>query len=232
VRSSDTLFLVSKEGRGSLAPLTTALAAAVCEAAETLSTRSGGRLPVPLVLLLDEVANVCRWDQLPNLYSHYGGRGIILMAFLQNWSQGVNVWGQYGMQAMLDAANVFVYGGGVRDTSFLARLSQMVDKYRYMNVSTSRSTGGHTTNRSEASEEILSVGDLSSVPPGKAVVFASGMRPTLVNLVQWMDGPRAKEVYASEARHSPAAAAPPIPVLPPEPDVPTRDEVVARWTRR
>ena len=42
--------------------------------------------------VLDEAANVCRWRDLPNLYSHYGSRGIILMTILQSWSQGVEVW--------------------------------------------------------------------------------------------------------------------------------------------
>jgi hypothetical protein len=30
----------------------------------------------------DEAANVCRWRELPNLYSHYGSRGVALMTIL------------------------------------------------------------------------------------------------------------------------------------------------------
>ena len=53
------------------------LTVAVTEAAEGLAKRSpGGRLVVPLVAVLDEAANVCRWPELPNLYSHCGSRGI------------------------------------------------------------------------------------------------------------------------------------------------------------
>lgn len=47
-----------------------------------------GRLATPLLGILDEAANVCRWKALPDQYSHYGSRGIIL----QSWSQGVEVW--------------------------------------------------------------------------------------------------------------------------------------------
>ena len=66
----DTLYLHSKEGQGSSAGLVTALAMALCDAAEQLAKRSpGGRLPVPLVGVLDEAANICRWRQLPDLYS-------------------------------------------------------------------------------------------------------------------------------------------------------------------
>jgi hypothetical protein len=61
----------------------TALSVAICQAAEERAKVSpGGRLPVPLVVVLDEAANVCRWRELPNLYSHYGSRGICMMSIL------------------------------------------------------------------------------------------------------------------------------------------------------
>ena len=88
-----TLYSLSKEGRGTAGPLVTALTVAVVEAAEELASRSaGGRLRTPLLGVLDEAANVCRWRALPYLYSHYGSRGIVLMTILQSWSQGVEVW--------------------------------------------------------------------------------------------------------------------------------------------
>ncbi|MEA2188299.1 MAG: hypothetical protein QOK16_3310 [Solirubrobacteraceae bacterium] len=77
VKTSDTMYSLSKEGRGSAGSLVTALSVAICEAAEERAKVSpGGRLAVPLVVVLDEAANVCRWRELPNLYSHYGSRGI------------------------------------------------------------------------------------------------------------------------------------------------------------
>ena len=66
VQTADTLYLHSKEGQGSSAGLVTALAMALCDAAEQLAKRSpGGRLPVPLVGVLDEAANICRWRAAP-----------------------------------------------------------------------------------------------------------------------------------------------------------------------
>ncbi|GAA1979560.1 hypothetical protein GCM10009718_15440 [Isoptericola halotolerans] len=90
------------------------------EAAEELAARSaGGRLATPLLGVLDEAANVCRWRELPNLYSHYGSRGIVPMTILQSWSQGVEVWGESGMKKLWSASNVKVYGGGVSEVAFL-----------------------------------------------------------------------------------------------------------------
>lgn len=90
IRHGGTLYSLFKEGRGTAGPLVTALTVAVVEAAEEQAVRSaGGRLATPLLGVLDEAANVCRWRELPNLYSHYGSRGIVLMTILQSWSQRV-----------------------------------------------------------------------------------------------------------------------------------------------
>ncbi len=40
-------------------------------------TRSGGRLDPPMVVVLDEAANICRIADLPELYSHLGSRGMV-----------------------------------------------------------------------------------------------------------------------------------------------------------
>lgn len=85
VREGGTLYSLSKEGRGTAGPLVTALTVAVVEAAEDLATTQPyGRLRLPLVAVLDEAANVCRWRDLPDLYSHYGSRGIVLLTILQS----------------------------------------------------------------------------------------------------------------------------------------------------
>ena len=142
VRDKGTLYSLSKEGRGTAGPLVTALTVAVVEAAEELATQSAhGRLPTPMLAVLDEAANVCRWRELPNLYSHYGSRGIVLMTILQSWSQGVGAWGEAGMNKLFSAANVFVYGGGVREDRFLESLSKIIGDYDDLQTSTSTGRG-------------------------------------------------------------------------------------------
>jgi type IV secretory pathway TraG/TraD family ATPase VirD4 len=126
VRSgAGTIYSLSKEGRGNAGPLVTALTVAITEAAEDLAkTSPGGRLRTPMVAVLDEAANVCRWRELPNVYSHYGSRGICILTILQSWSQGVDVWGREGMRKLWSAANIKVYGGGVSEKEFLDELSR------------------------------------------------------------------------------------------------------------
>jgi type IV secretory pathway TraG/TraD family ATPase VirD4 len=204
VYSGGTLYSLSKEGRGTAGPLVTALTVAVVEAAEQLATRSpNGRLPVPMIGVLDEAANVCRWKDLPDLYSHYGSRGIVLMTILQSWSQGVDVWGESGMKKLWSASNIKVYGGGVSEAQFLEDVSRLVGDYDRLSSSTSSSQGQRTISQQLQRERILDVSDLAAMPKGRALVLASGSRPTLIRTIPWMTGPHAEEVRASIADHDP-----------------------------
>lgn len=204
VRSGGTLYSLSKEGAGTAGPLVTALTVAVVEAAEELaSTLPGGRLATPMLGVLDEVANVCRWAELPALYSHYGSRGIVLMAILQSWSQGVEVWGEKGMAKLWSASNVKVYGGGVSEVAFLHELSQLIGDYDRESVSASLSRDGRSTSHQLTSQATMDVADLAAIPRGRAVMIASGAPPTLIETVPWMQGPHADAVRASIADHEP-----------------------------
>lgn len=206
VRSKGTLYSLSKEGKGTAGPLVTALTVATVEAAEELAVHSpGGRLATPMVGVLDEAANVCRWRELPNLYSHYGSRGIVLMTILQSWSQGVEVWGRDGMRKLWSASNIKVYGGGVAEAEFLNELAQLVGEYRYSNMTRSRSKQGNSySHDDDRKERTLDVSDLAAFPRGRAIMFASGAPAALLETVPWMSGPQADAVRASIAAHDPA----------------------------
>lgn len=204
--ATGSLYSLSKEGKGTAGPLVTALTAATIEAAEELAARSpGGRLPTPLTGVLDEIANTVRWRELPNLYSHYGSRGIVLMAILQSWSQGVEVWGEGGMRKLWSAANVKVYGGGVTEVAFLEDLSQLIGSYDRVTSSVSTGKGHRTVSRQAQAERILDVSDLGALPKGRAVVIGSGSRPTLIRTQPWMRSKHADAVAASIKAHDPQA---------------------------
>ncbi|MDQ3157293.1 MAG: TraM recognition domain-containing protein [Actinomycetota bacterium] len=200
VRTRDTLYSLSKEGQGSAGGLIAALAAAVCEAAEDLAkTEPGGHLVTPMLVVLDEAANVCRWGELPNLYSHYGSRGILISTYLQSWSQGAEVWGRNGMAKLWSASNIKIYAGGVDENDFLSNLSKSIGNFSHTAPSVTNSRSGRSVSRQERIDVILDIADLRSLPRGRAVVLASGTRAALVRTLPWMDGPHAKAVKDSIA---------------------------------
>ncbi len=198
--SGSTLYSLSREGPGSAGALTAALTSALLGAAERTAARSpGGRLPVPLLAVLDEVANVCRWQELPDLYSHYGSRGIVLMSFLQSWSQGVECWGHDGMRKLWGAATVRVYGGGVSDRDFLEDVSQLCGEFDAPTSSSSYRSGQRTTTAGDRKQRVFDVATLAALPAGRAVVMLSGARPVLVATESCHDGPHAQAVRQSIA---------------------------------
>jgi hypothetical protein len=51
--------------------------------------------------------------------------------------------------------------------------------------------------RSLRKERTLEVADLASLPKNRAVVFASGSRPVVIETRAWMDGPHACDIRAA-----------------------------------
>lgn len=190
VVSTDTLYCLSQEGRGSASPIVTALTVAVIEAAlEHAKTQTGGRLALPLFVALDEAANVCRWRELPDLYSHFGSRGIVVDTLLQSWSQGASVWGDPGMNKLWSAANVKAYGGGVSEDKFLQSLSTLIGMEYVDQVQTSSSRQGTSRSVSvgAAQRPIAPVSELMAMPPNRAWVFASGAPAVYVRTVPYWE---------------------------------------------
>lgn len=147
----------------------------------------------------------CRWRVLPDLYSHYGSRGIALLTIFQSWSQGTEVWGESGMKKLWPASNVEVYGGGVSEVNFLQDLSKLVGQHDRYRSSTSAGRGQYSVQRQVQRETTLDVDDLGAMPKGRALVIASGARPTLIRTQPWMRGPHAEAVKESIARFDPQA---------------------------
>lgn len=202
-----TLYLLSREGMGTAGQVVTSLAVATIEALEARANRSPrGRLPFPALVAGDEAANCVRWRELPDLYSHYGSKGIHLQTYLQSWSQGVAVWGEQGMSKMWSAANIRVLGGGVSEGRFLGDIATLIGDYEPETTSLSLSTGqqrSRSTTVSTRVEKILDVADLAALPRGRALLLAAGTRPVLVATEQWKEGPHKDRVWESIRQYAP-----------------------------
>lgn len=191
--SSDTLYLLSKS-RSAAAPLIAALTDTTMRAAERHAERQGGRLDPPLPVVLDEAANICRISDLPDLYSHLGSRGIVPVTILQSYEQGVTVWGEPGMAALWGAATKKLIGAGV-DSPRLARdLSTLVGQHDVTVRGVSYQDGRPGENLSLRRQEILEPAQIRALPPGTAVLLATGVKPALIQLLRWYEGPHAERI--------------------------------------
>ncbi|MEU8811086.1 TraM recognition domain-containing protein [Streptomyces violaceoruber] len=207
VTSTDTLFLLSKDGGGGASALIAACADSVMRAATAQAERAGGRLDPPMLAILDEAANVCKISDLPDLYSHLGSRGIIPITILQSYRQGQKVWGDAGMDAMWSASTVKVIGSGIDDPDFADKLSRLIGDHDVETTSTSHSESGKSTSVSMRQERILPADAIRALPKGTALCFATGMRAAMLDLRPWYREPGAGELSAASARASKAITA-------------------------
>ncbi|MFF9001593.1 type IV secretory system conjugative DNA transfer family protein [Streptomyces achromogenes] len=207
VTSTDTLYLLSKDGGGGASALIAACADSVMRAATAQAERAGGRLDPPMLAILDEAANVCKISDLPDLYSHLGSRGIIPITILQSYRQGQKVWGDAGMDAMWSAATVKVIGSGIDDPDFADKLSRLIGDHDVATTSTSTSESGKSTSVSMRQERILPADAIRALPKGTALLFATGMRAAMLDLRPWYAEPGAGELADASARASKAITA-------------------------
>lgn len=203
--TGDTLYALSIEGRAAATSLTTALTAMVFDAGQLAATRTPTRrLGTPLLFVLDEAANVCRIRALPDLYSHFGSRGMPVITILQSWSQGCEVFGEPGMKKLWSAANAKLYLGGVSEAGFLRDLSTVIGEHDVQKWSTSSSKNGGSRSQSWSREPILSVAELQALDRGRAVLLTSGNPAALIATVPWTAGPDADTIRASLTHWAPS----------------------------
>ncbi|MGW4200343.1 type IV secretory system conjugative DNA transfer family protein [Streptomyces sp. NPDC004726] len=207
VTSTDTLFLLSKDGGGGASALIAACADSVMRAATAQAERAGGRLDPPMLAILDEAANVCKISDLPDLYSHLGSRGIIPITILQSYRQGQKVWGDAGMDALWSAATIKVIGSGIDDPDFADKLSRLIGDHDVATKSISTSDSGTSTSISMRQERILPADAIRALAKGTALLFATGMRAAMLDLRPWYQEPGADALSAASARASKAITA-------------------------
>ncbi|WP_300080679.1 type IV secretory system conjugative DNA transfer family protein, partial [Propioniciclava sp.] len=108
IRDRGTLFLLATgSGAGASAALVAALVEDLIETARRLAARSpGARLDPPMLLALDEIANLSPLPSLPTLMAEGGGSGITTMPVLQSLSQARDKWNEHQANAIWDASIV------------------------------------------------------------------------------------------------------------------------------
>jgi type IV secretory pathway TraG/TraD family ATPase VirD4 len=197
--SRDALYLLT-ESRSAASPLIAALTDTVMRAGRREAERAGGRLDPPMVVILDEAANICRIADLPELYSHLGSRGMVPVTILQSYQQGVAVWGEPGTAALWGASTKKVIGAGIDDPRHARDLATLVGQHDVPVVSVSYGDGRTGQQVSLRRQEILEPADIRALPPGTALLLATGARPALISLRPWYTGPDAPRIDAAIAR--------------------------------
>lgn len=181
-----TLYMLTEEDNPVARPISTVLAILVSEALKRRASQfERDRLPVPVMMVLDEIANVVAWPNLPETLSTYGSRGVLFDIFLQTYAQGEELWGQVGMRKLYALVAIKVIGPGQTEPEFAQMVSTQVGTYREVERSVSYSHGGGSSSQQVGADKpILSVDEIQNLEKRQMIVIAKGRRPMLARMIR------------------------------------------------
>jgi type IV secretion system protein VirD4 len=196
LKESGTLYLLGSTGAQlSVAPLITALIEDLVDTARRhAAAEPGGRLDPPLLLMLDEAANIAPLPSLPNLLADGGGVGITTVAVLQSLAQARSRWGEPAADALWDAATTKVVLGGLAHADDLTKVSRLAGDIDDLTRTRSTGPGGTSSSTSMRRLPALPVEKLRCLPPGHAVVLARHTPPIHAKLTAWWARPDAAAI--------------------------------------
>ncbi len=180
----NTLYLIgSTTAQASVGPLVVALIEDITEEARKLAAKQpGSRLVPPLLLILDEVANIAPIKKLPGLLSDGSGSGICTVTVFQSMAQARQKWTDHGGQAIYEASACKVILGGLSNARDLEDTSAVLGEVQVRRSSTSRSKKDVTINDSWNSERVLKVAGVREIPFGEALILHRAAPPVRATL--------------------------------------------------
>jgi type IV secretion system protein VirD4 len=201
LRDRGTLYLLGSTGAQlSVAPLITALVEDIVDAARKLAAASaGGRLEPPLLLLLDEAANIAPLPSLPNLLADGGGTGITTVAVLQSLAQARSRWGEPASDALWDSATTKIILGGLAHADDLSRISRLAGEIDDATRTRSTGPGGASVSTAMRRLPALPIETIRCLPPGEAIVLARHTAPVHARLTPWWQRPDQHLIRAAAA---------------------------------
>lgn len=202
IEDKGTLFLVgTTTGGGAAAPMLIALMDAItAEAREMAIRQRGNRLDPPLSLILDEIANIAPWKELPTIMSDGGGVGISTMVIIQSPAQARSVWGDNEAQQILDSATITVQLGGSNNERELERFVKLMGERKIQERSKTYSNTGTSTGEQSHERAVMTAAELRRLPRGRGLMLAQFSRPVVLTMSRWVDRKDADEIKAAISR--------------------------------
>lgn len=184
-----------------------AIVRSVVEEAITKSSRLGRPLDPPLLVVLDEAANVAPLSSLDTVASTAASHGIQLVTVWQDLAQ---VEARYGPRAATVVNNhrAKLLCSGIADAATLEQASLLVgDEEHAVDSSTVDAAGGWSRTSSVAERRLLPASRLRCLEPGRAVLLYGHLPPIALALRPYYEDASLRRL-ADTARRPPPAAGP------------------------
>ena len=182
-----------------LRPLFVTLIASVLSEVYERATATGKPLDPPLLVVLDEVANIAPLPDLDALASTAAGQGVQLVTVVQDLAQLRSRWGDRAA-TIANNHRAKIIGSGISDTDTLDYLARLLGDQEITQLSATadqhgrRSTTESSTFRTLAPAHLVREGQ-----PGSAVLVYGNLPPTRLQLRPWFSDRRLTRLVEAQA---------------------------------
>jgi len=163
-------------------PLLSALVSEVLAAAMAAAAAAGGTLPVPLLVVLDEAANIAPVEDLDALAATAAGQGIQLLTVWQDLAQIVVRYGERGA-TVVNNHRAKVVLSGISDPRTLEQVSGLLgDSEVPVRSVTTGPDGRRSSTATPSMRRLASADALRRLRPGEGVLVYGHLPPARLRL--------------------------------------------------
>lgn len=187
-----TLYLQTPiEKPEEVAPLFVAILETILAESKKLAREySNERIPNPLLLALDELANVCPVEGLSTIASEGAGRGVLLLSILQDYSQLERIYGDRDSRTILNNHPCKITLPGLTDPQTTDLVCKLAGQEKITQITVSKGKGSDGSRSYSPQEKPLLTGDrLQQMFKGTAILMHQGMQPSWIKQLAFFNEP-------------------------------------------
>ena len=209
----NTLYLVAPASEQSMfTPIFETIVNAVLRRVERIAaSQEGTPMTPPMLLALDEAANIAPLRRLDQVASKAAGEGVLLMSVWQDYAQIESIYGPTGARTVLSNHWAELYLPGITDPQTLRHVGDAIGSDMMPTVSQSYDpTGKRSTSTSERETAVAPADWLRKRPPNEVIVLSGRFPPMMLTLPGWYEDPSLRTLVdpAVAERYDRAFAAP------------------------
>jgi len=181
-----------------LQPLFATLVQEIVAAAYERATATGDPVNPPLLLVLDECANIAPLRELATLASTGAGQGIQLVSVFQDMAQINAVYGRDRAPTIVSNHRAKVILSGIADAQTLDYVARLLGDEEVRQVSsTSAAEGRRSTTESVAYRGLVPANVLREMRPGHGLLVYGHLAPARIALRPWFKDRRLRHLGAA-----------------------------------
>lgn len=189
-----------------LQPLFATLVQEIVAHAYDRATETGKPLDPPLLLVLDECANIAPLRELATLASTGAGQGIQLVSVFQDMAQINAVYGGDRAPTIVSNHRAKVILSGISDAPTLSYIAQLLGDEEVRQLATTvDAEGRRSTTESVAYRDLAPENLLREMRPGHGVLVYGHLPPARIALRPWFQERRLRRLATRRPRRTDAA---------------------------